>query len=143
MPGAGRADAHHDVVVADRLEVLPLAGGLGRDDPAQAGQDDLLVAAGHDLRRLTLGREPGDVVRRDFLAHPGQVDQALRHRGGALDLLGGSAQGQGVAPQRDPDPEGPLELEEVAVVDPGEEQGIGAFDRETVRRFVGQAVLLT
>src|SRR3989449_6041877 len=39
LAGARRADAHHDVVLRDRLQILPLARALRLDHPAQPGQD--------------------------------------------------------------------------------------------------------
>ena len=126
-------DADHDLVVGDGLEIVALALGLGRDRAAQAGEHDLAVGAGRrQLGGGRVGRQPVDVVGSDRLAHAGQVEQSLHDREGALDLLGGAGHGDRVAPERDPDPEGPLQLLQVGVVHPREQQRIGALGGHTV-----------
>jgi hypothetical protein len=79
-------------------------------------------------------RQPIHVVGRHRLAHAGQVDQTLHHGCRALDLVGGAAQGHRVPAERDADPEGPLELEQVGIVH--------AREQQRVRPFGGQAVLM-
>ena len=52
LAGAGRSDAERHRVVADRVDVALLAGGLGPDRLAAVRQDDV----GEDLRRAALAR---------------------------------------------------------------------------------------
>ena len=76
LAGAGGPDADYDVVVADGLEVVALALGLGYDGAAEPGQHDLAVRGlGRELAGGALGGQPGDIVRRDRLTHPGQLEQ--------------------------------------------------------------------
>ena len=60
LAGAGGPDADHDVVVADGLQIVPLALGLGHDRAAEARQHDLAVAR---RRRAARPGGPSDARR--------------------------------------------------------------------------------
>ena len=138
LAGAGRPDADHDVVVADRLEIVALALGLRHDRAAQPRQHDLPVARRRgELGRRSLRGQAVDVVGRHRLAHPREVEQSLDDRTGALELLGRPAQADGVAPERHPDAQRPLQLEQVGIVDTREQQRVGAFRRDALVVVVG------
>src|SRR3989449_9787867 len=84
LPGTGRADADHDVVPRDGLEVLSLPGGLRLDHAAQSRQDDLVLAVGRvaDRALLLLAHDPVDVRQIERLppSHADEVDERSEER---------------------------------------------------------------
>ena len=106
--------------------------------PAESRKNDLLIPTGDRFRRLPFRGKTNDVFGRYRLAHSRQINQSLHHRRGPLDLLRGPAQHQHIAPQGNPHPERALQLHQIGVVHPREDEWVSALGRYPMLRFVCQ-----
>src|SRR3989441_9954525 len=100
----------------------------------QPGQDDLVLAhRGHPQGAARFFTDDTlHVGHVQLVAHARQVDERLHHLRGALDGSHGSLQRERVAAQRHPHAEALGELDQVAVVDPGEGEGVDTLGRDAV-----------
>src|SRR5690606_25840740 len=128
---ARRPDADDDVVLRDGRDVSALALRLGHDDAPRSGERDAdLALRVHDAaraERVRALREARDVVRVERRPQPGQLDDVLHDRHGALDRRELTREDDVVAAQHDADAEEAPELLDVAIVHAGEHERIGAL----------------
>jgi hypothetical protein len=103
LAGAGRPDAHHDVVLGNGAQIIALALGLGQNRAPKPGQQDpALTWRGQLGRRNAVGGDPAHHLRRYRLSHPGEIDQALRDHRRPIHRLGRSAERERIPAQRRP-----------------------------------------
>jgi hypothetical protein len=133
-----RTDAHDDVVVLHLAQILGLPGRLGLDDRSNAGQRDplsrdavaraVLVAIG--LAAIDCVAHAQHVVGRKLATLARRLHHACRDSGRSTDGVRRSDDGHCVAAQRDLHAVQPRQLDQIAVVDAGERQRIGALGRD-------------
>src|SRR5262249_270757 len=141
LPGAGRPDAHDDVVILHLLEVVRLPGRLRLNHAAHAGQGDPETSATGTGRPALVVRlapihgvtEAQHVVRGEAAPLARPLDHAVGDARWTLHESRWSRDGHRVAAERDFDASEAGELHEVAVVDAGKRQRVGAFGREFLR----------
>ena len=87
LAGARRADSEGDGVLAYRVDVALLAGGLGPDGAPAEGEQDVVRQHLHARGAVAHAvDEQVDVVGREPVARLDEADHAREDRGGELDL---------------------------------------------------------
>src|SRR4029077_6608001 len=139
LAGAGRADTEGDRVAADRVDVLLLIDGLGRDPRVAVLPDDVLEDLGRALVLIERAGDGLDRARGDLVSLLDQVDQLAYDGLRGADLGRLAVQGEDVAAEVEVDVEVALEGTEDRVLGAGQLRGDGVVDLKLPTRQASRA----